>query len=119
MRRLRQMQQSGGGYGRGGGGPQMPRAAGGALLGGALLAGGALFLSNSLFNVDGGQRAIKYKRMSGVSKEIYNEGKCRIVISGLSAVLSWLFHLLTNCRNAYQHSLVRDADCVRCPREAP
>jgi len=32
-------------------------------------------LSNSIFNVDGGHRAIKYKRISGVSKEIYNEGK--------------------------------------------
>ncbi|KAF5651044.1 prohibitin PHB2 [Fusarium tjaetaba] len=72
MRRLRQMQQARGGVG--GGGPQMPRAAGGALFGGLLLAGGALFLSNSLFNVDGGHRAIKYQRLSGVSKEIYNEG---------------------------------------------
>lgn len=71
MRRLRQMQQARGG---GGGGPQMPRAAGGALAGGLLLAGGALLLSNSLFNVDGGQRAIKYQRLTGVSKEIYNEG---------------------------------------------
>ncbi|KAF7550448.1 hypothetical protein G7Z17_g5719 [Cylindrodendrum hubeiense] len=70
MRRLRQMQQTGGR----GGGPQMPRAAGGALIGGILLAGGAMLLSNSLFNVDGGQRAIKYQRLNGVSKEIYNEG---------------------------------------------
>ncbi|KAK5457299.1 Prohibitin-2, subunit of the prohibitin complex (Phb1p-Phb2p) [Exophiala xenobiotica] len=31
-------------------------------------------VSNSIFNVDGGHRAIKYKRISGVSKEIYNEG---------------------------------------------
>jgi len=31
-------------------------------------------LSNSIFNVDGGHRAIKYKRISGVGKEIYNEG---------------------------------------------
>ncbi|OAP58234.1 hypothetical protein AYL99_07324 [Fonsecaea erecta] len=31
-------------------------------------------LSNSLFNVEGGHRAIKYTRVSGVSKEIYNEG---------------------------------------------
>ena len=73
MKRLRQMQSRGGGYG-GGGGPQMPRAAGGALVGGILLAGGAFLLSNSLFNVDGGHRAIKYTRISGVSKEIYNEG---------------------------------------------
>lgn len=53
----------------------MPKAAGGMVLGGMLLAGGAMVVYNSLFNVDGGQRAIKYKRLSGVSKEIYNEGK--------------------------------------------
>ncbi|KAI1499189.1 band 7 family-domain-containing protein [Biscogniauxia marginata] len=40
----------------------------------ALIGGGAVLLSNSLFNVDGGHRAIKYRRISGVSKEIYNEG---------------------------------------------
>ena len=75
MRRLRQMQQAGGG-GRGGGGmPQMPRGLGGAAVGGLLLAGGAMFFSNALFNVDGGHRAIKYRRISGVSPEIYNEGR--------------------------------------------
>ena len=73
MRRLRQMQQSSGGAG--GRGPQMPRGGAPALLGGALLIGGAMVLSNALFNVDGGHRAIKYKRLSGVSKEIYNEGE--------------------------------------------
>ncbi|KAL2441111.1 Prohibitin-2 [Exophiala dermatitidis] len=31
-------------------------------------------ISNSIFNVDGGHRAIKYTRIGGVSKEIYNEG---------------------------------------------
>lgn len=76
MRRLRQMQSRGGMGGRPGGGipPQLPRGSGGALIGGALLLGGAWVLSNSLFNVDGGHRAIKYRRISGVSKEIYNEG---------------------------------------------
>lgn len=73
MRRLRQMQTRGGYPGRGG--PQMPRGANGALIGGILLAGGAWVLSNSLFNVDGGHRAIKYQRLRGVSKEIYSEGK--------------------------------------------
>ncbi|KAM3510208.1 hypothetical protein MY10362_000126 [Beauveria mimosiformis] len=72
MRRLRQMQQASGGAG--GRGPQMPRGGGPALFGGALLIGGAMVLSNALFNVDGGHRAIKYKRLSGVSKEIYSEG---------------------------------------------
>jgi prohibitin 2 len=73
MRRLRQMQTRGGYPGRGG--PQMPRGANGALIGGILLASGAWVLSNSLFNVDGGHRAIKYQRITGVSKEIYSEGK--------------------------------------------
>lgn len=73
MKRLRQM-QSRGGYGAGGGGPQMPRGSAGALFGGILLVGGAMVLSNALFNVDGGHRAIKYRRISGVSKEIYAEG---------------------------------------------
>ncbi|KAH8179681.1 SPFH domain / band 7 family protein [Sarocladium implicatum] len=67
MRRLRQMQQAGGGRG---GGPQMPRGMGGAALGGLLLAGGAMFFSNALFNVDGGHRAIKYRRISGVRTHI-------------------------------------------------
>ncbi|KAK3191549.1 Prohibitin-2, subunit of the prohibitin complex (Phb1p-Phb2p) [Lecanicillium sp. MT-2017a] len=73
MRRLRQMQQAGGRPG-GAGGPQLPRGSGAALLGGALLVGGAMFFNNALFNVDGGHRAIKYRRISGVSKDIYNEG---------------------------------------------
>jgi len=45
-----------------------------AAIGFALLGGGAWFISNSLFNVDGGHRAIKYQRLSGVSKEIFGEG---------------------------------------------
>jgi prohibitin 2 len=41
----------------------------------ALLVGGGVWaLSNSLFNVDGGHRAIKYSRVSGVKKDIYSEG---------------------------------------------
>lgn len=39
-----------------------------------LLGGGGLALSNSLFNVDGGHRAIKYTRIGGVKQEIFNEG---------------------------------------------
>lgn len=79
MRRLRQMQSRGGYGGRPGGGPpQVPRGASGVFVAGALLAGGAYVLSNSLFNVDGGHRAIKYTRIGGVSKEIYNEGLPRL-----------------------------------------
>lgn len=63
----------GGGGGMGGGGPNM----GGVLGGGAglaLLIGGGLALNSSLFNVDGGHRAIKYSRLGGVKSDIYNEG---------------------------------------------
>lgn len=113
MRRLRQMQQQGGPKR---GGPQMPRGMGGLAVGSVLLAGGAMFLSNALFNVDGGHRAIKYKRMSGVSPEIYNEGvfpaqqclrDCRIQIGRKAS--SWTV-ILKRYRNSYQHSLVRDSD---------
>lgn len=61
----------GGGGGSGGPGPR----AGMAVAGGLLFTAGYLAFSNALFNVDGGQRAIKYKRLGGVSKEIYNEGE--------------------------------------------
>ena len=85
MRRLRQMQSARPGGGRGVP-PQMPRGAGGALIGGALLAGGAWVLSNSLFNVDGGHRAIKYRRMTGVSKDIYSEGEFQAALSVLRSL---------------------------------
>lgn len=53
--------------------PPTPKITG--LVGGlVLLGGGAMLLQNALFNVDGGHRAIKYRRLSGVSKEIYGEG---------------------------------------------
>jgi len=35
---------------------------------------GGMALNASLFNVDGGHRAIKYTRLKGVSDEVYNEG---------------------------------------------
>ncbi|CAF9924268.1 MAG: Prohibitin-2, subunit of the prohibitin complex (Phb1p-Phb2p) [Heterodermia speciosa] len=54
-----------------GGNPRNFLGGAGALL---LLGGGAVLLSNSLFNVDGGHRAIKYTRIGGVKKDIYNEG---------------------------------------------
>ncbi|TVY45073.1 Prohibitin [Lachnellula subtilissima] len=57
----------------GGGGPSPKGFAGGAA---ALLALGGILVvgNNSLFNVDGGHRAIKYTRVGGVSKQIYSEG---------------------------------------------
>jgi len=38
------------------------------------LIGGGLAFNASLFNVDGGHRAIKYTRLKGISDEIYSEG---------------------------------------------
>jgi len=75
MRRLQQMAQSRGRSGGFGGMPPgAPRPLGG-LVAGALLIGGGLYIfQNALFNVDGGHRAIKYRRINGVSKEIYGEG---------------------------------------------
>jgi len=70
---MRQAQRAGGGGGGFPGG-KPPRGALGALGGLILLGGGAMVLSNALFNVDGGHRAIKYRRVNGVSKEIYSEG---------------------------------------------
>jgi len=56
-----------------GGGPSPKNIGGG--IGAIVLLGGALVVgSNALFNVDGGHRAIKYTRIGGVGKEIYNEG---------------------------------------------
>lgn len=58
--------------GRGLGGAAGP---GGRAFGGIILLGAAaVVLSNSLFNVEGGHRAIKYTRLGGVKQQIYNEG---------------------------------------------
>ncbi|KAL9036825.1 MAG: hypothetical protein Q9180_004073 [Flavoplaca navasiana] len=70
----RKLQQSigqrGGGLG-GGGGPRLPFGLAAAVV---MVGGGAYALNSALFNVDGGHRAIKYTRIGGVQKEIYNEG---------------------------------------------
>jgi prohibitin 2 len=70
MRRLQQMSRGRGGF---------PPPGGGRMLGGVgllmALGGGAWVIQNALFNVDGGHRAIKYRRISGVSQEIFSEGK--------------------------------------------
>ncbi|KEF59658.1 uncharacterized protein A1O9_04504 [Exophiala aquamarina CBS 119918] len=73
QRLQRTLQQRGGGGGGFGGVPGGAAAGRGVLLLIALGVGGVV-ISNSIFNVDGGHRAIKYKRISGVSKEIYSEG---------------------------------------------
>ncbi|KAI0714050.1 band 7 family-domain-containing protein [Cerioporus squamosus] len=59
----------------GGGGPRMPVK--GFFTGSGLLlalVGGGIALNASLFNVDGGHRAIKYTRLHGVKEEVYPEG---------------------------------------------
>ncbi|KAL7004063.1 Prohibitin-2, subunit of the prohibitin complex (Phb1p-Phb2p) [Cystobasidiomycetes sp. EMM_F5] len=64
---------SGGSSGGGNGGPPVGRILGGGGVIAALL-GGGLLLNASLFNVDGGHRAIKYSRLHGVKPEVYQEG---------------------------------------------
>ncbi len=59
--------------GQRGGGPN-PRGIIGGFASLIIFGGGVVLFQNSLFNVDGGHRAIKYRRISGVSKEIYGEG---------------------------------------------
>ena len=73
VRRLQMMTRQGrGGFGGMPGGPRGVSTALGSLV---LLGGGLFFAQNALFNVDGGHRAIKYRRISGVSKEIFSEGR--------------------------------------------
>jgi len=63
--------------GTGGGGGGFPSPGRGTIFGGvgmvALVVGG-LALSQSLYNVDGGHRAIKYSRLTGIGEAIYPEG---------------------------------------------
>lgn len=73
MRQLQRIQQR-----AGGGGGMPPRGTIGLGAAAALGAAGIWVVSNSLFNVDGGHRAIKYRRISGVSKEIFGEGMLNI-----------------------------------------
>jgi prohibitin 2 len=72
VNRMQQVARTGGSGRFPGGGS--PKGAISGFVGLLFLGGGALVLQNSLFNVDGGHRAIKYRRLSGVSKEIYSEG---------------------------------------------
>ncbi|KZT11912.1 uncharacterized protein LAESUDRAFT_733837 [Laetiporus sulphureus 93-53] len=67
-----QLQRASGGKGSSG----FPGGKGFTAGGGLLLAliGGGLALNASLFNVDGGHRAIKYTRLEGVKKTVYPEG---------------------------------------------
>ncbi|MCJ1227863.1 Prohibitin-2, subunit of the prohibitin complex (Phb1p-Phb2p) [Toensbergia leucococca] len=73
-RRLQQTLASAQQQGRNAGLGGSPRNFLGGVAGLLLLGAGALTINNALFNVDGGHRAIKYTRIGGVQKEIYNEG---------------------------------------------
>ncbi|ORX36859.1 putative proteolysis and peptidolysis-related protein [Kockovaella imperatae] len=66
----------GGGGGSGGSGGGLPGGKGILAGGGALiaLAAGGIALNYSLYNVDGGHRAIKYTRLYGIRPDIYPEG---------------------------------------------
>ncbi|KAH9480330.1 Prohibitin-2, subunit of the prohibitin complex (Phb1p-Phb2p) [Psilocybe cubensis] len=72
FRRLAKQLRTVGGSARGGGPGGKGLFAGSGLLV-TLLAGG-FALNSSLFNVDGGHRAIKYSRLHGVKDDIYSEG---------------------------------------------
>ncbi|KAK9465049.1 band 7 family-domain-containing protein [Lipomyces arxii] len=65
---LEQAQRSGGSS------SASPQGLGLGLAGLFTLLGGLYVVNNSLFNVDGGHRAIKYTRVGGVKPEIYAEG---------------------------------------------
>ncbi|KAF9533209.1 band 7 family-domain-containing protein [Crepidotus variabilis] len=61
----------------GGSGGRIPGGPGGLFAGSGLLialVAGGFALNSSLFNVDGGHRAIKYSRLHGLRDEIYSEG---------------------------------------------
>lgn len=104
LKKLQQVAQQSGN--RGGFNPKPPPGSAGIAASLVLLVGGGLFFNNALFNVDGGHRAIKYKRLSGVSKEIYNEGKSGL--TGLRARISSLLPLTLTVanRNTFQDSMV-------------
>ncbi|KAJ2626818.1 Prohibitin-2, subunit of the prohibitin complex (Phb1p-Phb2p), partial [Coemansia sp. RSA 1290] len=72
---LRFLRNSAGGSKRGGGQFRGGPPKGSFKMGAAIVALGALGLgfSASLYNVDGGHRAIKYSRVSGVKPDIYGE----------------------------------------------
>ncbi|KAK3394152.1 band 7 family-domain-containing protein [Podospora didyma] len=81
LSKMQQAARTTGGGGGGGGFPggRPPAGMFGAVAGVVLLGAGAVLVQNALFNVDGGHRAIKYRRVSGVSKEIYDEGTHLII----------------------------------------
>lgn len=74
LNRARQQAARAGGAGGGGrGGGNAPGAATGGGLLMALILGG-LAVNASIYNVDGGHRAIIYSRLGGIKDKIYGEG---------------------------------------------
>ncbi|DBA78813.1 hypothetical protein WJX79_009293 [Trebouxia sp. C0005] len=55
---------------------RMPQGNAAGRLGGLIIGGGALLygVSNSLFNVEGGHRAIVFNRVTGIKEDVYEEG---------------------------------------------
>ncbi|KAH9845872.1 Protein mlo2 [Teratosphaeria destructans] len=74
QKNMQRLQQQGKRFGGSGGASPSPKGALGGVAGILLLTGGAWLFNNALFNVDGGHRAIKYTRIGGIGKDIYNEG---------------------------------------------
>lgn len=110
LRRFQQVAQSGR-SGFGNGGRQPPRGFGIGILGFAAAGAGLFLFQNALFNVDGGHRAIKYRRLSGVSPEIYAEGKSRpshAFFRPCSVVRKRKKGLTMRSRNSLHDSLVRN-----------
>lgn len=117
INQMQRVARSGGGGFPGGGPP--PRGLAAMVASGLLAVGGVYIASNSLFNVDGGHRAIKYKRLSGVGKEIYSEGKSRFCRPNQETQVAFARRLLTvENRNTFRDPMVRDTYHIRCSREA-
>ena len=107
IQRSIQSARQGGGPGRG------TIAGGGGIL---LLLGGVYVLSQSIFNVDGGHRAIKYTRLGGVKKEIFPEGQSHCPLPPMAPLLPVSVLIYEDCRHPSPHPMARNSHRLRCPR---
>ncbi|KAI0345999.1 hypothetical protein BDW22DRAFT_1353653 [Trametopsis cervina] len=108
FRRFAQQIQRAGGSGGGGG--RLPGR--GAFAGGGLvvaLIGGGVLLNSAMFNVDGGHRAIKYTRLSGVTEHVYPEGT-HLVIPWFETPI--LFDIRAKPRNVASLTGTKDLQMV-------